>query len=157
MIRPCIAPWRSLHSPANALEVRTQAADLARPGVCLQQGTKLVGADPLQISRSVTQPKKTRNVKPKYPELPRGTVGSGPWRGEFLIDQRGKVVEVWAIQEVRFEPAFPRFNRAIVDAIRQWEEFEPLIISGSPVSVCAPVTIAIDWSWAGRALAVFRA
>ena len=127
----------------SALEVRTQAVE--RPGVCLRDGTKLVGAAPVQISRSVTQPKKTRNVNPQYPELPRGTVGSGPWRGEFLIDQRGKVVEVWTIQEVRFKPAFPPFNQAIVDAIRQWE-FEPLIISGSPVSACAPVTIAIHWS-----------
>ena len=104
----------------SALEVRTQAVE--RPGVCLRDGTKLVGATPVQISRSVTQPKKTRNVNPKYPD-----------------------VEVWTIQEVRFKPAFPPFNQAIVDAIRQWE-FEPLIISGSAVSACAPVTIAIHWS-----------
>jgi outer membrane biosynthesis protein TonB len=89
--------------------------------------------------------RKICNVNPKYPALPKGTIGSGGWRGEFLLDARGGVVEVWAMQEVRLSPAFPAFNHAIVDAIRQWK-FEPLMIGGRPAPACATVTVSINWS-----------
>lgn len=121
------------------------AADVSRPGVCMTQGAKLVGAAPVQIGKQVRLAKKIRNVNPKYPALPAGTTGSGVWRGEFLLDARGTVVEVWAIQEVRLRPAFPAFNQAIVDAIRQWT-FEPLMSSGRPVPACTDVTVSINWS-----------
>jgi hypothetical protein len=69
-------------------------ADLAPSGVCMREGRKLVGVSPVLIGKSVRQPKKVRNVTPKYPELPLGTTGSGRWIGEALLDVRGKVVAV---------------------------------------------------------------
>jgi len=120
------------------------AADLAPAGVCMHEGQKLVGASPVLIGKSVRQPKKVRNVVPKYPQLPPGTTGSGRWIGEFLLDARGRVATVWTIREVDLKPAFPAFNRAIVDAIRLWE-FEPLLISGRATPACSTVTMTIDF------------
>ena len=122
-----------------------RAAELERPGVCSREGMKLVGMAPIQIDKRRHEPKKIRSATPKYPELPRGTRGSGGWTGEFLLDREGSVAQVWTLREVSFRPAFPPFNQAIVDAITQWK-FEPLIVQGQPVPVCTAVTVSIDWS-----------
>jgi hypothetical protein len=92
----------------------------------------------------VRAPKKLRDVPPKYPELPPGTVGSGMWLGEVLINNTGKVAHVWPIREVRFVPPFHAFNDAITDAVRQWE-FEPLVVQGKAMPVCMTVTVNINW------------
>ena len=64
--------------------------------------------------------------------------------GEVLLDTKGSVSKIWAIREVQFTPAFPKFNEAIVDAIRNWK-FEPVIIKTDPTPVCMTVTVNIDW------------
>ncbi len=71
---------------------------LARAGVCDREGI--------------------RDVRPRYPELPPKTVGSGIWLGEALIDPAGRVAKVWPIREPKLTPPFPPFNAAITDAIR---------------------------------------
>jgi len=116
----------------------------ARSGVCERQAEKLVGQKAVRIGRSVRAPKKLRDVRPKYPEPPPGTVGSGVWLGEGLINNAGKVVHVWPIREVKFVPPFPAFNNAITDAMQQWE-FEPLIVKGKPAAFCMTVSININW------------
>jgi hypothetical protein len=92
----------------------------------------------------VRAPKKLRDVPPKYPELPPGTVGSGVWVGEVLINNTGKVAHVWPIREVTFVPPFPAFNNAITDAMQQWE-FDPLLTEGKPTTFCMTVTVNINW------------
>ena len=74
-----------------------------------------------------------------------GTTGRGMWIGEALVDTRGRISRVWTIREVEIPPALPAFNKAITDAIRQWE-FEPLQVNKVAVPVCLTVTINIDWS-----------
>jgi hypothetical protein len=121
------------------------AADRASPGVCMQKGRKLAGALPALIGKSIRQPRKVRNVAPKHPELPTGTVGSGSWMGEVLVNARGQVVEVWTIREADLKPAFPAFNHAIIEAIRGWE-FAPLVVNGRPTPWCTTVAHTINWS-----------
>ena len=89
--------------------------------------------------------KKLRDVQPKYPELPPGTLGSGMWLGEALIDSSGKVPRVWSRREVRLVPPVPAFTDAITDAVRQWE-FEPVVGKGKAVPVCMVVTVHIHSS-----------
>jgi hypothetical protein len=72
-------------------------------------------------------------------------VGSGIWIGEFLIDARGKVPEVWTIRDADLRPPFPAFSQAIVDAIRRWE-FEPLMVKGQAAPACTTVTMTVNWS-----------
>ena len=115
-----------------------------RTGVCDREAERLLDQKPVRIRGSVRAPKKIRDVRPKYPQFPPGTTGSGMWMGEALVNNSGNVVRVWPIREVEFKPPFPSFNNAIRDAIRQWE-FEPLIVQGKPVPVCMTVTVNIDW------------
>ena len=111
----------------------------------MKEGAALVDSTPVQIEPKGRSPKKIRDVRPVYPNLPAGTTGSGPWIGEFLLNERGRVAEVWTVRPIRFTPTFPAFNQAIVSALRQWE-FEPFIVDGHPAPVCTSVTILINWS-----------
>lgn len=117
----------------------------ARAGICQREGAAILGVAPVRIGKSIRAPKKTHNVIPRYPELPAGTRGSGIWLGEVLLDAKGHVSRVWPIREVKLTPSFPPFNRAIVDAIREWQ-FEPVIVNAKPVPACTTVTMTIDWS-----------
>ena len=112
-------------------------------GVCLRDGAKLVGAQPVQVGTKLRAPKKTRHVAPEFPELPPGTTVGGLWVGEALIDQRGKIANVWAIRPLLVRPAFPPVNEAIVSALRQWE-FEPSMVQKVAVPVCLTVTVNIQ-------------
>ena len=89
-------------------------------------------------------PKKVRDVKPTYPEVPNGTTrSSGMWIGEILLDTHGKVRRVWTIRQARLTPPFPAFNNAILDAVRQWQ-FEPFVVESQARPICLTVSVKID-------------
>ena len=117
---------------------------LVQPGTCEREAEKLLHQTAVRIRGAVRAPKKIRDARPKYPETPAGTIGTGVWIGEALINDSGKIVGVWPMREVEFTPPFPSFNSAIRDAIRQWE-FEPVIVRGKPAPVCMTVTVNINW------------
>jgi len=119
--------------------------DTETPGVCQRQSAKLVGQKAVRIDKTIKAPKKIRNASPHYPPWPPGATGRGMWVGEVLLDTRGRVSHVWPIREVEITPALPAFNKAIVDAIRQWE-FEPLVVDDKKVPACMTVTVNINWS-----------
>jgi TonB family protein len=81
---------------------------------------------------------------PKYPDLPRGTRGSGVSIHEILIGPDGRVHGVWVLQELVFEPSFPAFEESIANAIRGWR-YEPPKSEGRVVPACIAVTINVDW------------
>ena len=131
-----------------AIGLSLSAGSLQKPashGVCDREGEKIVGQKPVRVGGPIKPPKQIRNVPPKYPEFPPGTVGRGMWIGEALIDGAGKVTHVWPIREPELTPPLPAFRIAIVDAIRRWE-FEPLIVNGKRAAVCMVVTVNIDWT-----------
>lgn len=97
----------------------------------------------MQVGKAVKAPRKIRHVSPRYPPWPPGATVRGIWIGEALIDAQGRVVQVWPIREVEITPPLPAFNRAIVNAIRQWE-FEPLLVDGMKMPVCMTVTVNIN-------------
>ena len=115
----------------------------AKPGVCRREGAPLVRAQPLQVGKKLRAPKKTRHVAPEFPELPSGTTVGGIWVGEALLDQQGKVANVWTIRPLIVKPAFPPLNEAMVNAIRKWE-FEPSMVEKVAVPVCLTVTVNIN-------------
>jgi hypothetical protein len=104
----------------------------------------MVGQRPVLLGGKIPPPKKIRDAAPKYPEFPPGTVGSGMWIGEALIDARGQVTKVWPLREVQIQPPLPAFNQAIVDSILQWR-FEPMMVGGVAVPICMTVTTHINW------------
>jgi hypothetical protein len=122
----------------------TAVNKLPNAGVCEREGIVALGVKPVVVGQQLRPPKKVRDVAPKYPQQPEGTVGSGMWAGEVLIDTRGKVSKVWAIREVNFKPPFPAFNQAIVDAVGSWE-FEPTTVASVAVPICITVTFNINW------------
>jgi hypothetical protein len=124
-----------------------QARKSLRPthGVCDREAEKIVGRGAVRVGAKIRGPRKIRNVSPAYPPFPPGTTGRGMWIGEALVDTKGRISRVWTIREVEITPALPAFNKAITDAIRQWE-FEPLQVNKVAVPVCMTVTINIDWS-----------
>lgn len=89
-------------------------------------------------------PKKVRDVRPTYPELPPGTRSSGMWIGEILLDTHGKVSHIWTIRQARLTPPFPAFNKAILDAVRQWQ-FEPFVVESQARPICMTVSVNINW------------
>jgi len=88
--------------------------------------------------------KKVRGANAAFPKVPQGTRGSGLAVHEVLIGPDGKVQSVWAVREPRFEPAFPAFTQAIVDALETWE-YEPYRPRGQAVPVCMIVSTNIHW------------
>jgi hypothetical protein len=115
-----------------------------RPGVCEREALRLVARTPATIRDSVRAPKKRRDVRPNFPDLPPGTTGRGLWMGEALVDASGAVARVWPIREIAFTPPSPAFNAAIADAIRQWR-YEPLRLEGRPAPFCLTMTLTIHW------------
>ena len=133
----------SLSGSTVAENQKSSPPPLPKAGVCLREGAKHVGADPVQIGKAVRAPKKIKNVFPDWPELPPSTSVSGVWVGEVLIDRTGRVVEVWVIQPLRVQPPFPAVNEAIVTAVRQWT-FEPSLVNKKLPPVCMTVTTRIN-------------
>ena len=110
---------------------------------CLRGGAKLVGSQPLQVGSKLRAPKKTHHVPTQFPELPPGTSVGGVWVGEMLVDQHGKIAQVWTVRPLIVQPALPPINNAIVAAIRQWE-FEPTVVEKVAIPVCMTVTVNIN-------------
>ena len=117
---------------------------LVKAGHCLSIGSKVLGQKVLPIQGKVTPPRKLRNVQPEYPSREGSVVGRGLWLGEVLIDADGRVREVFAVQEVEFDPPWPEFNDAIPAAIRRWQ-YVPAVLKGKPAAVCLTVTMDIHW------------
>src|SRR5580765_5394135 len=99
-----------------AVAQATDARGSSLPGICEREGAAVVGTTPIRVGKAARAPKKVRDVRPKYPEVPQGTRGTGNWVGEALLDTHGKVAHLWTEREIRFTPPFPAFNQAIVDA-----------------------------------------
>jgi len=131
----------------TAADIQLRAKDApeqARVGVCEREAEKLLGQKPVRIGGSIPAPKKIRGLSPSYPKLPPGTIGSGMWIGAVLVNNSGKVAKLWPIREVTLKPAFPAFNKAIVDAILGWE-YEPVLLGAKPSPFCMTVSVNIDW------------
>jgi hypothetical protein len=111
---------------------------------CEALSRKLFGAPPASLAGPVKAPKRTRYVKPEYPEVPTGTVGSGIWLGEALIGPDGHVRTVSVLRDLKFTPSFPAFSKAISDAILQWR-YAPTTVDGKAVPVCMTISVNIHW------------
>lgn len=125
-------------------QTAVRKANKAQAGACEREAKKLTGEKAVRIGGSIRAPKQLRDVSPNYPKQPPGTTGSGMWLGEALVSSSGKVVQVWAIREVTFKPAFPAFNEAIVESIHR-REYEPVIVEGKPSPFCMTVSVNINW------------
>ena len=123
---------------------------VARDGVgppqsaCEREAEKLPRGRPVSAGpHTIRAPKIIRHVSPTYPPFPAGTTGRGIWIGEILIDSGGKVSQVWTIRHVVITPPLAGLNKAITDAVRQWE-YSPAQINKAAVPVCMTVTVNVN-------------
>jgi hypothetical protein len=108
---------------------------------CVDQSEALVGQRARLVDEDFPAPRKLRSVQPDYPTRPGASkVTSSIWIGEALVDQDGKVRDVWTIRPLRFEPAWPEFEAAVIASIRQ-TVYEPSVIDGKAVPVCVTISV----------------
>jgi TonB family protein len=100
---------------------------------------------PMPVGGMVKTPKKTESVEPVLPY--RETVTHGTPVIEVIIDTSGHVAEAKVLQS--FDPPWPEGDAAIVDAIRKWR-YEPTVLDGETVPVCAKITLTIQWTEINR-------
>jgi outer membrane biosynthesis protein TonB len=122
----------------------SSSSAVSKPGVCMREGGRLAGVRPVSVAKLKRPPKKILGAPPTYPELLSTVRGSGPWIGEVLLDERGRVAHVWPIREPRLKPPVPAFNAAIVDAVQEWQ-FEPVFVNARSSPACLTVSVTIDW------------
>jgi TonB family protein len=82
------------------------------------------------------QPRKTKQVPAAYPA---SISGNRPGRVvmDVVVSTTGKVIDM------RVQDATSGFEGAAREAVRQWE-FEPMVVSGTPVPFVATVTVLIS-------------
>ena len=108
---------------------------------CVDQSEALVGQRARLVDKDFPAPRKLRSVQPDYPTRPGSSkMVSSIWVGEALVDQDGKVRDVWTIRPLRFEPAWPEFEDAVRASIRQ-TVYEPSVIDGKAVPVCVTISV----------------
>ena len=82
---------------------------------------------------SLTTPSVLTRVEPKWPVLPELRDG-GPVVLQVVVDASGAVADVHVLRSL------PSYERAAVDAVRQWK-FAPATRHGSPVPIVHFITL----------------
>ena len=102
---------------------------------------RTTGSAPIRVrvGGNVEPPRKTRDVRPVYPESMREAGVEGVVPLEAIIDRAGTVQSV----RVLAAPVHPDLARAAADAVRQWR-FDPTRLNGSPVEVVMNVSITFE-------------
>ena len=93
--------------------------------------------EPVRVGRNILPPPKTRNVQPVYPPVARAARVQGGVILEAVIDPSGRVTDVKVLRSE------PMFDKAAIDAVKQWE-YVPTLIDGVPVSLI--MTVAVNFT-----------
>lgn len=89
---------------------------------------------PIRVGGLVREPSKIRHVPPVYPEMALAARVESSVKVEASIDVRGQVIDVEVVQ------GKPPFDRAALDAVRQWV-YTPTLVDGVPTPVLMTITI----------------
>lgn len=134
LLAVCAGPSPSLQASRKATACEIAAVQLYGVSAVLPR-----------VRGGIRVPRKVHNVEAQYPRIPANTRARGhAWLVQILIAPSGAVADVWVQKELPFEPAFPTFTEAALDAIRQWR-FEPTIVAGKGVPVCMAVSGSVNW------------
>jgi len=130
--------------PAPADDLPQTPTTSPKADVCNAAAWEFLGEAAIRPAGRVKEPKRLHYVKPTYPDLPPGTRGRGVWFGKALIGPGGDVRKVFVLRDLRFDPPFPEFSRAISEAILRWR-YAPTLLDGRAVPVCMGVSVTIHW------------
>jgi hypothetical protein len=132
------AVTKTLGTTLLALSTASAAFAGPPPRRCLDESQALVGERAVVVDASFHAPRKLHHVEP---DLPVRQGATSVWLADVLVDQQGKVREVWTLRG--FNPPWPEFDAAAASAIRQWT-YEPAVVDGRPVPFCVPVSVKLN-------------
>jgi periplasmic protein TonB len=89
---------------------------------------------PVRVGGKISEPKKTHNVAPAYPEMAKRARVQGTVILEATISPQGKVTDVKVLRGI------PMLDEAALSAVRQWT-YTPTMLNGVPVPVIMSVTV----------------
>src|SRR6185369_1573324 len=89
---------------------------------------------PVRVGGKISEPKKTRNVAPTYPEIAKRARVQGTVILEATISPQGRVTDVKVLRGI------PMLDEAAMGAVRQWT-YSPTLLNGVPVPVFMSVTV----------------
>ncbi len=97
-----------------------------------------VDEGPIRVGGQIKEPRKTREVKPVYPEIARKARIEGMVILEITVSKQGKVRDVKVLRGLAMG-----LTEAAVEAVKQWE-YEPSTLNGRPVEVLVTVTVRFN-------------
>jgi len=89
---------------------------------------------PVRVGGKISEPRKTHNTPPLYPEVAKRARGQGTVILEATISPQGRVAEVKVLRGI------PMLDEAAMSAVRQWT-YTPTMLNGVPVPVIMTVTV----------------
>ena len=87
-----------------------------------------------RVGGQIKEPRKLKDVRPRYPEEAKQARVQGVVILECTISPKGQVTDVKVLRGV------PLLDAAAVEAVRQWE-YTPTLLNGVPVPVIMTVTV----------------
>jgi protein TonB len=130
--RAAIEQWRfaptTVAGIAVPIAMSITFAFQAKPGV-VEEVVRVGGPGEIE------EPKKIKNVPPRYPAEAQASRQQGVVIIEAIIDRAGAVTDARLVRS-----AGDALDRAALEAVRQWE-FTPTLLFGVPVSVIMTVTV----------------
>jgi protein TonB len=89
---------------------------------------------PVRVGGKISEPKKTKNVAPSYPEMAKRARVQGTVILEATISPQGRVTDVKVLRGI------PMLDEAAISAVKQWA-YTPTMLNGTPVPVIMSVTV----------------
>jgi protein TonB len=89
---------------------------------------------PVRVGGKISEPRKTKNVAPAYPEMAKRARVQGTVILEATISPQGRVTDVKVLRGI------PMLDEAAMSAVKQWS-YTPTMLNGVPVPVIMSVTV----------------
>jgi TonB family protein len=127
-------------APSAPASARTRPSPRATPAPVEEEQTEDSPVEPpptpkaLRVGAGISEPKKVRNVNPRYPEIAKQARVQGVVILECTIDSRGDVSDIKVLRSI------PLLDAAAVEAVKQWR-YEPTILNGVAVPLIMTVTV----------------
>jgi TonB family protein len=88
----------------------------------------------IRVGGAIQEPRKTKDARPRYPEIAKAARIQGVVILECRITPEGKIAAVRVLRGI------PLLDDAAIEAVKQWE-YTPTLIDGKPVPVIMTITV----------------